>query len=173
MRFTIPCLLFKGLLMIACNPVLAQSTGSAALDAAGGSRTIAGITHEYAIGQIIDGDTYFTGLLVVAPGVLQPAATSRVPEKTIGAFELQVFPNPVENTLFLLPAFRRAGTLQYGLYDAAGKLIFGREAILVDGTERQDLQISHIAAGQYILRVSWKAGRSELRTSGYKIQKMW
>ncbi len=173
MRHLIRLALSGGLIMVACGSLSAQSTGPAKLTAAGDSRTIGGITHEYAIGQLLAGDTYNTDRLVVTPGVLQPRPAGRIPEKVIGDFELQVFPNPVQSTVFLQPAFRRGGTLQYSVFDAAGRLIFGREVLLVSGIERQDLPVAHLASGQYFLRVIWSAGLADPRTTTYSIQKMW
>ena len=173
MQYTIKCFLLTGLSIIAAISSQAQSTGPDMPGVAGGSRKISGITHEFAIGQVIDGDTHLSGLLIVTPGVLQPAAAIRTTEGQIGSSELQIFPDPVVSTLYLLPAFGRAGTLRYALYDAAGKLVASQEAILKDGTERQDLPVSHIAGGQYLLMVSWVAGKATPKISGYKIQKMW
>jgi hypothetical protein len=172
MRYLIRCFVFSGLIMAAL-PGFAQSGGPAAVDVAGQGIKIKGITHEYAIGQVMSGETHLSGALIVTPGVLQPVPRARfTPEKGIGSSEHQVYPDPVEGALYLQPAFRRGGTLTYGLYDAAGKLVAGREVLLTEGTERQDLNVSHISTGPYILRVTWAAGRATPRTSGYKIQKL-
>jgi hypothetical protein len=172
MQYTIKCFLFAGLSIIASIRTYAQSTGPATPDVAGGSRKLGGITHEFAIGQVMAGNTYNAGEVVITPGVLQPAVPARYTGNQISSGELQIFPDPVESTLFLLPAFKQGGTLQYALYDAAGSLVMNREAVLKTGTERQYLPVSYIAVGQYFLRVSWIAGQSTPRTSGYKIQKL-
>jgi hypothetical protein len=147
--------------------------GPATSDALGGSKNIGGITHEFAIGQVVDGETFFTGGLIAASGVLQPATYRRPPDDHIASTELQIFPDPVVSTLYLQPAFGRGGKMTYALYDAAGAIIMGREVVLADGSERQELAVDHIAGGQYLLKVTWVAGKANPKTSGYKIQKMW
>jgi hypothetical protein len=142
------------------------------VDPAGLGIKIRGITYEYAIGQVMAGDTHIYGDFIVAPGVIQPTPRARITGKDIDASELQVFPDPVENTLFLLPAFRQGGKLNYALFDAAGSLVLSGESVLQGGTERQDLPVSHLATGQYILKVSWSPAGATPRTSGYKIQKL-
>ena len=173
MQHAIKCFLLIGLSIIALIPAGAQSIGPAAPDVAGGSKKISGITHEFAIGQVIDGETYLSGLLIATAGVLQPVPFVRGPDGEIGSTELQIFPDPVVSTIFLQPAFGRGGKLTYSLYDAAGALIMSREAVLADGSERQELGVNHIAGGQYLLRVTWVAGKANPKISGYKILKMW
>src|SRR6188508_3310008 len=148
MQHVFKCILLAGLSILASPSAKAQASGPDVTDAIGGSTTIGGITHEYAIGQMIDAETWFTGALVNAPGVLQPVKYVREGDGQIGASELQIFPDPVVTTLYLQPAFGRGGKLTYGLYDAAGALVMGREAELVDGAERQQLSVEHIAGGQ-------------------------
>ncbi len=171
MQYTVKSCLCIGLSIIVSIPALAQSVGPETLDVAGGSRKISGITLEYAIGQVMGGESYNAGV-VITPGVLQPAVPDRNSGEGISSNELQIFPDPVGSTLFLLPAFKQGGTLKYVLYDAAGKLVMGREVLLKNGAERQDLSVGHIAGGQYLLEVSWISERATPRISGYKIQKL-
>ena len=109
--------------------------------------------------------------MIVIPGVLQPVAATGVGQHTISSTDMQVFPSPVVTTLFLQPAFSGGGSLQYSLYDAAGKLVLSHKTILKTDAERQSIEMEHIAAGQYILQVAWvRAGTTY--TAGYKVQKL-
>src|SRR6218665_2294247 len=102
-----------------------QSVGPSEINAAGSSVTAGGNTYEYAIGTVVGAPAYISGSLVVTPGVLQPQveATNGIAETAIPSDRLSVYPNPVEQTLFLKPDFGRKGVLQYVLMDASGRTI--------------------------------------------------
>lgn len=156
------------LLLIAVLPeARAQSIGPSAINAAGGSATISGDTHEWAIATEVLGPT--TSLLVT-PGPLQP---SRGPDGIAGApglaAQLSVFPNPAQTQLFLQPAFAAGSEISCMLADAAGKVVLRHTAYLATGTERQTLSLSSVAAGTYMLTV--QAG-TEGQTATYKVQKI-
>jgi hypothetical protein len=164
-------LLLFGSLLCAITNVNAQSIGPSSLNAAGNSVNAGGIVHEYAIGQTMPGNTYYSSNLVVTPDVLQPAATTGISTPGIGASELQVFPSPMENTLFLRPSFKASGTLHYSLYDAAGRQITDQEVMLQTGSEQQTISVDRLAIGQYALHVSW-IQKDNTYTSVYKLQKL-
>jgi hypothetical protein len=103
--------------------------------------------------------------------VLQPTTSTGINATAGGLDGLQVYPSPVENTLFIQPAFRNGGTLHYTLLDAAGKTVRTGETKLSSGKERQDIDVSAIAAGQYILNIQWQAGSSQ-SAGTYKVQKL-
>lgn len=80
----------------------AQNIGPSAIDAAGTSVTAAGITHDYAIGQVIAVPTYSTANFLVTPGVLQPQfSTTGVSTLPAAISGLSVFPNPAYDILYL------------------------------------------------------------------------
>jgi hypothetical protein len=150
----------------------AQSIGPAVLDVAGGSNTTAGITHEYAIGQVVAGNTYSSASLIVTPGVLQPITESTgVSQHVISGLDLRVYPAPVETVLFLQPAFKGGGRLSYSLYDMAGRMLLQQESVLVTGAEQQSIDVRALPAAQYSLQVTWQQAGQSTSTS-YKIQKL-
>lgn len=170
MHPTFKLLLTCGLCALAPAAVRAQSLGPTALTAAGGSGTINATTHEYAVGQISSGASLTAPGILITPGVLQPsinrAGVAGIPQE-----QLQVFPSPAESDLFIQPAFSGAGELRYSLYDAAGRLISERNAKLQTGTEKQQLSVRALAAGQYMLHVSWNSqGRQS--AGAYQIRKI-
>lgn len=164
-------LLLFGSLLCAITAVKAQSIGPSLLNAAGSSTTVAGIIHEYSIGQPMAGNTYIGGSLVITPFALQPAATTGISNPEISATELKVFPSPMESGLYLQPAFKGSGTLHYSLYDVAGKLILEEEMSLISGSEQQTVSVAQLAAGQYTLQVLWTQSGITY-TNGYKLQKL-
>ncbi len=153
--------------------VKAQSLGPAELNAYGKSVTSGGNTYEYAIGTVVGTPAYVSGTLVVTPGVLQPhlAEANGVDENIIPAGSLSVYPNPVDQTLFLKPAFGKQGTLQYNLIDAQGRILKTQTADLQNGNELQQLSMTAFASGQYTLQVTWLQQGKTLKTA-YKIQKV-
>jgi hypothetical protein len=151
---------------------MAQSIGPSTINAAGNSRNIGANTYEYAIGEVVAGNTFANATLIVTPGVLQPNLTpSGVTPQSIAAGDMKIFPSPVETTLFLQPSFNAGGTLKYALYDAAGKLVVSKESKLSSGKEQQSLEVAPYAAGDYVLQVLWiQAGKQY--SAGYKVQKL-
>lgn len=168
---SIPKILLAAAAYAASVSVHAQSIGPSAIDATGASATAGGNNYEYAIGQVVAGNTFTSASLVVTPGVLQPAASTGINGHELLAGSMHVFPSPVETTLYLQPAFGSGGLLQYNLYDAAGKRVMNGALRLLSGTERQTIELSQIAAGQYTLDVSWQQADQVYR-AGYKIQKL-
>ena len=151
----------------------AQSIGPSALNATGGSRTIGGNTYEYAIGGVVSGDTYEGPGLVVTSGVLQPIVNDPdgIDQLVIDAGALSVFPNPVEQLLFLQPDFKKKGILEYILSDIQGRILLKNKVSLDRGNERQQIDMSHLAAASYSLSVVWKQA-GKLYVKAYKIQKV-
>lgn len=165
-------LLTLSCIAMSCMHASAQSVGPSALNAAGGSGTIGASTYEFSIGELTMPQTYSSATLVVTDGVLQPNIfSSGVSNPGIAAKELSVYPNPVQHVLFLQPAFSHGGKLRYVLTDAAGKTIYTQERSLSQGNERQEINMSAIAAGQYTLSVEWQQGGQKYN-SAYKIQKL-
>lgn len=155
-----------------CIPARAQSIGPSSINAAGGSGTISGNTYEYSIGTLALQQTYSSPSLIVTDGVLQPnIAPNSVAPPPIAAGQLSVYPNPVLSTLFVQPGFGKSGTLQYVLTDAAGKTVHTQSVALSLGTERQEINMSALAAGQYTLNVTWQQGGKNYATA-YKVQKL-
>lgn len=163
--------LFTAGLLAISTAAHAQSIGPSTLNAGGNSVTVSGNTFEYAIGQVMNGSTLTTGSVIITQDVLQPSFTTGVDDNTIAANELQVYPSPVETTLFLKPSFNGKGLLQYRLFDLAGKLLLSYEAQLQLGNELQQLNVATLSAGQYTLQVVWNKSNTTC-TAGYKIQKL-
>lgn len=150
----------------------AQSLGPATLNATGKSATVSGNTYEYAIGGLITGNTYTSASLVVTPGVLQPMqASTGIGTPEITASDLSVFPNPAAHTLYLQPHFGKKGTLQYVITDVLGRTITTQKIALEKGNEKQEIDMSPYALGQYNLTVHWlQQGKTQKST--YKVQKI-
>jgi len=165
-------LLTGSCIVLSCMYAGAQSIGPSSVNAAGGSRTIGANTYEYSIGTLALHQTYSSPTLIVTDGVLQPnISSSSVGHQGIAASQLSVYPNPVKSTLFLQPGFSKGGNLVYVLTDAAGKTVHTQSSMLPSGKERQEINMSALAAGQYTLSVEWQQDNKKY-ASAYKIQKL-
>jgi hypothetical protein len=158
--------------LVLAAPAGAQSLGPSEMNAAGRSATVGGNNYEYAIGTVVGQAAYSSASLVVTPGVLQPQNPTGAGVPAIAAAALRVFPSPMENTLFLEPAFNGAGDLEYKLLNAAGQLVRERSVKLSSGTERQSLDVRGLAAGNYFLQVSWTGTGAAAQQSAFKLQKL-
>jgi len=161
------------LLLLCSMAARAQSIGPSTLNAAGGSRTIEGNTYEYAIGEVVAGSTYDGPGLIVTPGVLQPMIEDPdgIDQLVIDPGALGVFPNPVEQALFLQPDFKKKGILEYVLSDIQGRILLEKKVNLDQGNERQQIDMNHLAAATYNLSVVWKQA-GKLYVKAFKIQKV-
>jgi hypothetical protein len=151
----------------------AQSIGPSEMNAAGKSVFAGSNTYEYAIGTVVAGNTFQSSSLIVTQGVLQPLIEepNGVHEPGISSDNLSVYPNPVEQTLFLKPAFGKKGKLEYVLLDGAGRTIMKNSAALEQGNELQEIPMSSYAVGQYTLSVTWQH-QGQSKSTAYKIQKI-
>lgn len=158
--------------LLTLAPVSAQSTGPATFNAAGGTAAIGANTYEFSIAEMAVTTTYSGNGLVVTQGILQPQPRATgIAQQGILPTQLSVYPNPVEATLFLQPAFGKSGSLEYMLTDAAGRKIYSRTQKLDAGNERQEINMAPYAAGQYNLSIIWM-DRAHTATGTYKIQKI-
>ena len=159
-------------LCITCKWASAQSIAPATLNAAGG-HGIAGNTEvDWSAGEMTLVNTTPAGSLIVTQGLLQPAdnATGIANVQPL-ADKVAVFPNPASDVLHIRTDFQAAGKLSYMLTDVAGKVILQQNATLITGTQSQQLSLEHLAAGSYMLHVSY-GNSDKLQETTYKIQKI-
>lgn len=150
------------------NGINAQST----LNASGGSANIAGNLYAYSIGEMVLVSTETSSSLVVTQGVLQASGTNMgVEENTLLAESLLLYPNPVANTLYLQPSLPGGGELSLQLSDLRGRLIMERKINLQTGAERQELDLSSLQEGTYLLQANLQQGKRTYEHS-FKILKL-
>lgn len=126
-----------------------QSIWPSVIDVAGTNVTAAGITHEYAIGQVTATPTYSIADLLVTPGLVQPQFNpTGVSTLHTAITGLSVFPNPASALIYLQPAFSGAQGIARNAADAplASKTL-GVRITIHDGsatgsTVYQEIQVS-------------------------------
>lgn len=159
-------------LCMATLPAWTQEAGPSTLNAAGGSKTIAGNTHEFSIGEMALVSTFSGAGIIVTQGVLQPGNTiTGIDDRAFFEGNLSLFPNPAEDQVFLQPSFGAGGRLSYELYDALGRVLRQATATLTTGKEKQTLVLKNLAASTYTLRISFQQ-KGKTYTTAYKIQKL-
>ncbi len=149
-----------------------QSVGPSTYNNTGGTGTIGTNTFDWSIGEMPVISSYISSAFSVTQGVLQPyeTVTNAVHDQYLTS-NLQVYPTPADNTIFLQPSFSTGGILQYSLQDIAGKVLALNEVKLVAGNEKQSLNMTGFAVGVYMLRIVYKQG-DKTYTAPYKIQKV-
>lgn len=146
------CFAFAWVLCAAFPAVAAAQT---TLNAAGNSGSIAGNLYAYSIGEMVLVSTETSTNLVVTQGVLQANnGNMGVAENTFLAESLSLYPNPVENTLYLQPALPGGGELSVDLFDLRGRRLMQHKMDLQAGNERQELDLSTLQEGTYLLRAT-------------------
>lgn len=144
------------MMLFAVTGVRAQSIGPSTLNASGGSATISGGTHEWSVAENTVVSTYSSSSLVLTQGVLQPMPPATGISKLQNATDnVRVYPNPVQNELFLQCEFNSGGTLSYMLQDITGKLISRKEQQLSTGKEKITVSFDGLATGNYMLNVMY------------------
>jgi hypothetical protein len=134
------------------SQISAQSIAPSTFNAAGGSATIAGNTHEFSIGEMsmVSTSNYPTGS--VTHGILQPANViiESIEDELSFNDVFSVYPNPSDGILQL---DTKNGTLPNAVivYDALGKLIIKTTKQQISTSTKIDL--STCASGQYLVVV--------------------
>ena len=83
---------------------------------------------------------------------------------------MTLYPNPVNNILYIQPELDNGGELSMRLYDMDGRLIVDRDIRLNSGTERQEIDMASFSEGSYFLRTALRQGQQTTH-KGFKIIK--
>ncbi|WP_276132445.1 T9SS type A sorting domain-containing protein [Polluticoccus soli] len=168
----------KSVLLILLLPLAglarSQTIGPSIINAAGDATIIGSDVHEWSVGEMTLVNSFVSSNLVVTQGVLQPAPFATGIDKVDASIQqLLVYPNPTHDVLTLEPQFQNGGQLQYTLADASGKSILRGTFTLKTGNEKQELDLHSLAAGHYVLSVSFQApANSTDHRSSFKIEKL-
>ncbi len=158
------------LVLLAIVPFCANAQTT--LNASGGSGMIAGDLYAYSIGEMVLVSTAAGGQIIVNQGLLQADSDMGVglQEDTLAVGHMRLYPNPVNNILYLQPELEQGGVLSMRLYDMDGRLIVERDIHLSSGTELQEINMAAFAEGSYYLRTALKQGQ-QTSHKAFKIMK--
>lgn len=151
----------------------AQSITPSTLNSSGGSKTINGNTYEYSIGEMMLIHTSTSPNLVVTQGILQPMKVEGVgiADAAILNEELNVFPNPFQDVIYIRPNWKTGGQLDVSIRDVSGREILHQSWTLQQGNEQKSIQLNQLAAGTYLLYAQY-IQNSMKQSRAYKIQKL-
>ncbi|HET8809060.1 MAG TPA: T9SS type A sorting domain-containing protein [Flavobacteriaceae bacterium] len=139
------------LIFLSFSGLQAQRT----LNVSGGSATISGDVYAYSIGEMVLVNTVTKPNLIVTHGLLQSNVDElKTEEVNLLTEGLELYPNPVDHILFLQPSLPDGGKLSVELYDLLGRIVMQRETRLDSGIEKQQLDLSALQTGVYLLKAS-------------------
>lgn len=149
--FNLLTLVLTAMIYMSFSGVYAQRT----LNVTGGSAIISGDVYAYSIGEMVLVSTVETSNLFVTQGLLQSNVDEMgVLENNFLAEGMNIYPNPVGNILYLQPSLSGGGKLSLLLFDLRGRLILQRRINLQTGSERQQLNLSSLQEGTYLLQAN-------------------
>jgi len=169
----------KRAFILLCAGALLAGTDSSAqdvLNATGGSKTIGEASFDWSVGEVAMVNTFYAPPeknIIVTQGLLQNELST--PVKIAGtelAQHLLVFPNPASSTVNLQYSPAATGKLSYRLMDMAGKVVSSKEVPVDMAVVREEINISQLAAANYLLEVLFKDGNNQEAVTAYKIQKL-
>lgn len=151
----------------------ADAFPQSAVNAGGGGGSLAGRTFDFSIGEMTRIQTAAGTNLIVTEGLLQPSAEegSEIARQPLSIDALRVYPNPAADILNLQPRLQQGGILHCRLTDLQGRLLLQKRFELSNGNEKQQINVSGLAAGNYLLQATVSQGSAQY-TNSFKIQKL-
>ncbi|HEX2683709.1 MAG TPA: M1 family aminopeptidase [Ferruginibacter sp.] len=110
-----------------------------------------------------NGETFFRNIGFIADTVLidkdywlvtKNNSTAKVPDATQGQNIIQVFPNPVQDHLYIFLRKMNAGPAFINLYNSTGQLVFTKQVNLINGAEYVDVPARFLSKGAYFLKIT-------------------
>lgn len=146
-------------------------TNSFALNAAGGSNTIASNTYEWSIGEMTLVNTVTTSNLIVTHGLLQPmfSDVGISPDKKQEA-NFSVFPNPTNDKVFIQLHLPAQTNLGISVFDITGRQLMQKTILLASGMEQQEIDFSAFVAGIYFMSIRSIKNNHDV-VNNFKIEK--
>lgn len=137
------------LVLLLSQNINAQRT----INATGGTGSISGDIFSYSIGEMILVSTASAGNNFYTQGLLQNDDVNlKVHDNQYLAEGLELYPNPAANIVYLQPSFEGGGKLSLQLFDLRGRLVKQLDEHLQSGFEKQNLDVSNLQEGTYLLQ---------------------
>ncbi|MEL6674452.1 MAG: T9SS type A sorting domain-containing protein [Bacteroidota bacterium] len=121
----------------------------------------------YTVGETVV-QTAISGSFILTQGFHQPDQNAVGIDKDLAAIvDFRLFPNPARDQLNLELSSPRPLDLRINITDLRGRQVHPPQRMLVQGTSLQSLDISSLAEGLYLLRLSSQQGAT-LHTIKFK-----
>lgn len=152
-------LTMMGICLFAVFSTNAQSLERQVIGSAGGYDVAGGVSLSFTVGEPVV-ETAISGSVVLTQGFQQPDDLGTgIKENVKITLDYTVYPNPTENLIFIELTTQEPAKVHLALYDMVGQEIdgLGMES-LVNGTSREQMDLSELAAANYVLVMSDEAG---------------
>jgi hypothetical protein len=148
-----------------------QSIALSTFNSSGATAVHSSGIYDWSIGEMALVSTFSTSNLIVTQGLLQiePLNVS-VKDDPIPPLGIQVFPNPCQDAIYISSELKTDGKMTYNLIDVLGKTILTGELNVVSGSQKQQVPVSTLIAGNYLLQITVLQGL-ETRVESYKLLK--
>ncbi len=133
---------------------MAQSTGPATLNAAGGSATVSGNTYEWSVGEMVLVNTVSIGAVVVTQGILQPMLQVTGLKDQLALEGISIYPNPASDQLHIKFNLDRNLDIDLKLTDISGREQHLEKIKQHNGSALITLDFKTYAAGIYMLQIA-------------------
>jgi hypothetical protein len=110
-----------------------------------------------------NGTNWEIGAESIAPGA-DPYSQTRTGVTTLGAFSVQtepipqpitgIYPNPASDHLMVVTNLLSTGPVVFAIFDDKGQLVYRKQETLSLGLNQTRLDIGHLSAGIYLVRVT-------------------
>ena len=168
----------KGLILFSMfigSNVMAQTT----INVASHTATLDGLVFDYSIGEMTSISTEKNSTFLITQGFLQPAdsakwsssPTNLSPFSDVSS-NIQIYPNPTEDLLFVESEDFNPGGVTLKLMDALGNVLKAQNEKQASGKNKYSLDLKSFANGQYFLLITKPDQDGLLVNYSYKIQKI-
>lgn len=158
------------LLIAAVATVSAQSLERQVIASTGGYSEANGVSLSFTVGEPVI-ETAVSGSVVLTQGFQQPDdITTGINDKPSVTVNYTVFPNPTANTITIDLQSDKNVEVELALYDLGGQRISMLDRkTRVEGTAQEEMDLTNLAAAQYILVLSDVNGKP---LKNFKVQKI-
>jgi hypothetical protein len=166
----------KKKLLLYCGLVSAghswsQSIALSTLNSSGGTAVHSSGIYDWSIGEMALVSTFSTSNLIVTQGLLQIELLNvSVNDNPTPSLGIQVFPNPSQDAIYISSELKTDGKMMYNVIDVLGKTILTGEWNIISGSQKQQVDVSTLIAGNYLLQITVLQGL-ETRVESYKLLK--
>lgn len=158
------------LLIAAIATVNAQSLERQVIASTGGYSEANGVSLSFTVGEPVI-ETAVSGSIVLTQGFQQPDdITTGINDKPSVTVNYTVFPNPTANSIQIDLQSDKNVEVELALYDIQGQRIsMFDKSTRIEGTAHEEMDLSSLAAAQYILVLSDTEGKP---LKNFKVQKI-
>ncbi|MCI4669026.1 MAG: T9SS type A sorting domain-containing protein [Bacteroidia bacterium] len=149
-------LLLLGAMLLTVSLLSAQTLSRQVISSTGSANN----QLSYTVGESVV-KTAIAGSFILTQGFQQPDETAVNVKKPIEVLvNYKLFPNPSHDKVFLELNSAQALDLKFDMIDMAGKQVRNAEQIKFNGKVKKEIDLTHVASGNYLLRIMTASGEA-------------